>query len=132
MILLPPISTRTSTLFPNPTLCRSLVSLEIRIDANPDASVVNTSQRPAANAFTTSLNCSMTTGLYSTLLVRAQSAIVFSFAVPVCMHTERPLRPWHPEEHTSELQSLMRTPYAVSCFKNKKQVTTIPCHPLRI
>src|SRR3546814_6797905 len=28
------------------------------------------------------------------------------------------------EEHTSELQSLMRTSYAVSCLKNKKTHTT--------
>src|SRR3546814_5014812 len=31
------------------------------------------------------------------------------------------------EEHTSELQSLMRTSYAVFCFKKKKK--TIPKHP---
>src|SRR3546814_6933300 len=29
------------------------------------------------------------------------------------------------EEHTSELQSLMRTSYAVFCFKKKKQTTII-------
>src|SRR3546814_9567240 len=29
------------------------------------------------------------------------------------------------EEHTSELQSLMRTSYAVFCLKKKKQTTTI-------
>src|SRR3546814_7602800 len=29
------------------------------------------------------------------------------------------------EEHTSELQSLMRISYAVFCLKNKKNVTTI-------
>src|SRR3546814_7125551 len=29
------------------------------------------------------------------------------------------------EEHTSELQSLMRISYAVFCLKNKKQTTTI-------
>src|SRR3546814_6627417 len=28
------------------------------------------------------------------------------------------------EEHTSELQSLMRTSYAVFCLKNKKKITT--------
>src|SRR3546814_3625506 len=30
------------------------------------------------------------------------------------------------EEHTSELQSLMRIPYAVFCLKKKKQITSSP------
>src|SRR3546814_7891101 len=30
------------------------------------------------------------------------------------------------EEHTSELQSLMRISYAVFCLKKKKQLTTLP------
>src|SRR3546814_6538778 len=33
------------------------------------------------------------------------------------------------EEHTSELQSLMRTSYAVFCLKKKNQQTTTPLHP---
>ncbi|CFO78519.1 Uncharacterised protein [Bordetella pertussis] len=35
----------------------------MRIDARPDASVLNTSQRPEAKALTTSLKVSITTGL---------------------------------------------------------------------
>src|SRR3546814_9000243 len=38
----------------------------------------------------------------------------------------RPARPCGParsEEHTSELQSLMRISYAVFCFKKKKHIT---------
>src|SRR3546814_3001200 len=34
-------------------------------------------------------------------------------------------QPDRSEEHTSELQSLMRISYAVFCLKNKKQTTTI-------
>src|SRR3546814_9133050 len=33
------------------------------------------------------------------------------------------------EEHTSELQSLMRISYAVFCLKTKKQNTTTPAEP---
>src|SRR3546814_7986373 len=33
------------------------------------------------------------------------------------------------EEHTSELQSLMRTSYAVFCLKKKKNPLTHPTHP---
>src|SRR3546814_4875147 len=32
-------------------------------------------------------------------------------------------KPYRSEEHTSELQSLMRTSYAVFCLKKKKQYT---------
>src|SRR3546814_991557 len=34
----------------------------------------------------------------------------------------RMLRQWRSEEHTSELQSLMRISYAVFCLKKKKQI----------
>src|SRR3546814_4375129 len=33
------------------------------------------------------------------------------------------------EEHTSELQSLMRISYAVCCFKKKKRANTQPANP---
>src|SRR3546814_7557466 len=41
----------------------------------------------------------------------------------VCLSRCRPGRrlPVRSEEHTSELQSLMRTPYALFCLKKKKQ-----------
>src|SRR3546814_3056621 len=38
------------------------------------------------------------------------------------------LAPWRSEEHTSELQSLMRTSYAVFCLKKKTQPTLTPLH----
>src|SRR3546814_10637602 len=34
------------------------------------------------------------------------------------------LNPWRSEEHTSELQSLMRISYAVFCLKKKKKIKT--------
>src|SRR3546814_993779 len=48
----------------------------------------------------------------------AQIALAFS---------QRPCRtyqPWRSEEHTSELQSLMRISYAVFCLKKNKQTYT--------
>src|SRR3546814_7166256 len=36
-----------------------------------------------------------------------------------------PAREWRSEEHTSELQSLMRISYAVFCLKKKKMTKTI-------
>src|SRR3546814_9223785 len=38
----------------------------------------------------------------------------------------RPARPCRSEEHTSELQSLMRNSYAVFCLKKKKKTKTTP------
>src|SRR3546814_7701383 len=43
---------------------------------------------------------------------------------------DRPLRPlFRSEEHTSELQSLMRISYAVFCLKKKKHTTYNVNHP---
>src|SRR3546814_3440274 len=39
----------------------------------------------------------------------------------------RPVRPPRSEEHTSELQSLMRISYAVFCLKKKKKKITTTC-----
>src|SRR3546814_5497060 len=39
-------------------------------------------------------------------------------------------RPLRSEEHTSELQSLMRTPYAGFCLKKKKKHTNLPIRNL--
>src|SRR3546814_8700858 len=38
---------------------------------------------------------------------------------------------WRSEEHTSELQSLMRISYAVFCLKKKKSVESIRTHKKR-
>src|SRR3546814_3312482 len=47
-------------------------------------------------------------------------------AVPPCRGYDEPRRaPERSEEHTSELQSLMRISYAVFCLK-KKTTTTLP------
>src|SRR3546814_9999625 len=46
---------------------------------------------------------------------------------PVLARPERPLTPARSEEHTSELQSLMRTSYAVFCLNNKNP--TAPTAP---
>src|SRR3546814_6188698 len=41
-----------------------------------------------------------------------------------CVRRPRPRPDWRSEEHTSELQSLMRISYAVFCLKQKKNKTT--------
>src|SRR3546814_2518274 len=105
MIRRPPRSTRTDTLFPYTTLFRSL---------DPDASVLIHSRfcdriaqphrpvgRMAQAPFTVTRSRARSRAATSSLLMRSSRS----------------------EEHTSELQSLMRISYAVFCLKKKKKKT---------
>src|SRR3546814_1721518 len=49
----------------------------------------------------------------------------FDSDLRVEQHVRRHRQPWRSEEHTSELQSLMRISYAVFCLKNKTNKYTI-------
>src|SRR3546814_2505508 len=96
MIRRPPRSTRTDTLFPYTTLCRSPWS---------------TLSNPSGHA---RLSC------------RAQVPVSLSGSFHVAVQrADRLRRPGlyghRSEEHTSELQSLMRISYAVFCLKKKKK-----------
>src|SRR3546814_3378454 len=90
MILRPPRSTRTDTLFPYTTLFRSRMRALVRQAMNEGAMGVGSSiiYAPGSYAETDEL----------VALTRS-------------------------EEHTSELQSLMRISYAVFCLKKKKTRT---------
>src|SRR3546814_1455129 len=96
MIRRHPRSTRTDTLFPYTTLFRSLAGL-VGFD------VVSTVPVPGVGAVT---------GKCRSSAVRRS---------PSARATARSRRS---EEHTSELQSLMRISYAVFCLKKKKQART--------
>src|SRR3546814_5421173 len=95
MIRRPPRSTRTDTLFPYTTLFRSWVSPA----CNP---------RPHCLGF---------------LPWRKQptfrSSRSFHGLAYLCRHVPRRTSSRRSEEHTSELQSLMRISYAVFCLKKK-------------
>src|SRR3546814_9911657 len=58
----------------------------------------------------------------SPLLLRRRGASCFSFSVPPLGISKTTKGS---EEHTSELQSLMRISYAVFCLKKKKKIKTI-------
>src|SRR3546814_9052755 len=96
MIRRPPRSTRTDTLFPYATLFRSLVI--------------------GVGVFLL--------GIVFMLVWRAQDKRYWdekpSLPNPDVVHGLKSPRPDRSEEHTSELQSLMRTSYAVFCLKKKK------------
>src|SRR3546814_10401739 len=96
MIRRPPISTRTDTLFPYTTLFRSRGRKgDSGIRPGPD-SEHHGYRDPHQSA---GAHRGAPTRVVQTRLARRRS-----------------------EEHTSELQSLMRTSYAVFCLKKKKQI----------
>src|SRR3546814_8223459 len=100
MIRRPPRSTRTCTLFPYTTLFRSRVAVAhlVQPRIEPHDLVVDPGVVPVR------------AGIGATADHRLE--------VVVAAYLERPARS---EEHTSELQSLMRISYAVFCLKKKKK-----------
>src|SRR3546814_7115596 len=103
MIRRPPRSTRTDTLFPYTTLFRSVDLLPL-----PTLSIEqrDTQTQPRAPD-----SC-----IHQTSVEGFTDAVTWSFVI---FRNSRV----RSEEHTSELQSLMRISYAVFCLK-KKTVTT--------
>src|SRR3546814_9918353 len=97
MIPHPPRSTRTYTLFPSTTLCRSGRGLAAGRPAGPRVP-----------------------RLQGSIMERAgDAAEAFSRRTrSLCLGREG-TGGWRSEEHTSELQSLMRISYAVFCLKKK-------------
>src|SRR3546814_1580563 len=98
MIRRPPRSTRTDTLFPSTTLFRSDAGLEARGPGR--------------------LNRRLCLGVEQVEALGLQRQL----EVVVGAHAQRRLDTRHhqrSEEHTSELQSLMRISYAVFCLKKK-------------
>src|SRR3546814_8712126 len=96
MIRRPPRSTRTDTLFPYTTLFRSRRDFGVRTLA-PGLRLGCRRSRPRG------------------LPGRDRVSISFCRRSPSTAG-----RPFRSEEHTSELQSLMRISYAVFCLKKKK------------
>src|SRR3546814_1963093 len=105
MIRRPPRSTRTDTLFPYATLFRSLpIVLEPQREAVRVAAVAATlaPRQLAADDLV------------------AEGAALEALGAALRRSAARTQPAERSEEHTSELQSLMRTQYAVFCLKKKK------------
>src|SRR3546814_10649403 len=117
MILRPPISTRTATLFPYTTLFRS-EDLRRVIDLVADRELANVRAHLLDHARDVMAD---DRGQRHVIRVVAAADLVVERIDGSGVHPH----PHRSEEHTSELQSLMRNSYAVFCFKKKKQSKTI-------
>src|SRR3546814_5993752 len=105
MIRRPPRSTRTDTLFPYTTLCRSVPAGNARLlVAEGAGGVVGVSSTPDG----------LPGGMQAP---RGSAARDAAHPLPPLSRSPAP----RSEEHTSELQSLMRNSYAVFCLKKKKE-----------
>src|SRR3546814_2376013 len=105
----PPRSTRTDTLFPYTTLFRSFATATSapRVRRQSRCSEAQPSSTRASR---------QSAGKHSASRPRGQCGATRRAAVSEA-------RSKRSEEHTSELQSLMRISYAVFCLKKKKQLT---------
>src|SRR3546814_6310698 len=111
MIRRPPRSTRTDTVFPYTTLCRSDLKPPEEcwdftdfVAADPDISDQHLARMARARAF------EIRSYRPSASAQATQHYQWFRVAAPI-----------RSEEHTSELQSLMRISYAVFCLKKKQK-----------
>src|SRR3546814_4434820 len=110
MIRRPPRSTRTDTLFPYTTLFRSCALPCYSCTADCAEEVVASASRQG-----TLMTIFLILGAVAGLYVLALLFHLASYALPVYAGLT-----CRSEEHTSELQSLMRISYAVFCLKKKK------------
>src|SRR3546814_9712235 len=110
MIRRPPRSTRTDTLFPYTTLFRSF--LQPKDNKQIDEAIIrgNAYQKAGADCF------------YPILINHYDNItpIIEQVGLPLNILLLKP----RSEEHTSELQSLMRISYAVFCLKKKNKIIT--------
>src|SRR3546814_7530756 len=98
MIRRPPRTTRTDTLFPYTTLFRSKVGAVSRVQESSISIGSTSTDLPSlTETVATSCGCTIIETGSNCAIARARS-----------------------EEHTSELQSLMRISYAVFCLKKKQ------------
>src|SRR3546814_11197302 len=98
MIRRPPRSNRTTTLFPYTTLFRSASLEGVRVDGDPDQRLPH-------------LVCMGIDG------IEPQAVLLGLDRAGVAAHSGSACSSERSEEHTSELQSLMRISYAVFCLK---------------
>src|SRR3546814_9269258 len=105
MIRRPPRSTRTDTLFPYTTLFRS---------ADPVGAGLS-----ARTRFRLARLCGLAQGSGPMNIIRLLTAVAAVALLAACGSEREVTQYGRSDEHTSELQSLMRISYAVFCLKKK-------------
>src|SRR3546814_3989370 len=123
MIRRPPRSTRTDTLFPYTTLFRSERVFTASVFAHKFGS-----QDQALDALVAAVDFLRIAGQpdrldHGALPQRLPGALTFRSLIVMTLSPSArtfPAESRRSEEHTSELQSLMRISYAVFCLKKKK------------
>src|SRR3546814_4409263 len=118
----PPRSTRTDTLLPYTTLFRSPLSTKKPSEVKNQLNFSNQCTLRTACKFLLTCCCSSCVYVSCSTCRRAFSLAWIVFCALSWV--------FRSEEHTSELQSLMRISYAVFCLKKKKKRTVI--HPTNI
>src|SRR3546814_10538981 len=116
MIRRPPRSTLTDTLFPYTTLFRS---------HDPKANLLLSMPTLSASDYKGIIGlCEALVGAHTHATIASMSQGLPTVSVAYSRKAWGIMRDYRSEEHTSELQSLMRISYAVFCLK-KKQHTII-------
>src|SRR3546814_5586529 len=118
MVRRPPSSTRTDTLFPYTTLVRSQESTDPMLSLEEAQSraqdLVAAARRAGADAADAVYACNASTNV--SVRLGALEDVERSEGEEIGLRVRS-------EEHTSELQSLMRISYAVFCLQKKKNTT---------
>src|SRR3546814_1878601 len=117
MIRRPPRSTRTDTLFPYTTLFRSRRAVSRHRHRFPS---ILGHRRRFVPCWTCAYGFHLTCG--HGRKPHGQDPSMVDFVGPLPVIGSVLLSPGRSEEHTSELQSLMRISYAVFCLKKKKTI----------
>src|SRR3546814_8461547 len=117
MIRRPPISTRTNTLFPYTTLFRSVMLLG---GTSYATSVGEIRRVPLADGSIAAINTASAIDVKLDDAARHVRVVEGEAWFQVARDKQRPFVVARSEEHTSELQSLMRISDAVFCLKQKK------------
>src|SRR3546814_2175872 len=113
MIRRPPRTTRTDTLLPYPTLFRS------RPARGPASGLRTASQVGPGNALEPISRRLQPLGKLREFRRFKPSAAAADSVVEIPHYCQQVIAGFRSEEHTSELQSLMRISYAVFCLKKK-------------